>query len=30
MDENMEMSIERKMEYYCKLIQYYRRYLKNR
>ena len=28
MEENMEMSTERKMEYYRKLIQYYRRYLK--
>lgn len=30
MEENMEMSTERKMEYYRKLIQYYRRYLKKR
>lgn len=28
MEDNMEMSTERKMEYYRKLIQYYRRYLK--
>ena len=26
MEENMEMSIERKMEYYRKLLQYYRKY----
>lgn len=30
MEENMEMGTERKMEYYRKLIQYYRRYLKKR
>lgn len=28
MEENMEMSMDRKMEYYRKLIQYYHRYLK--
>ena len=28
MEDNMEMSTERNMEYYRKLIQYYRRYLK--
>lgn len=26
MEENMEMSMERKMEYYRKLIQHYRKY----
>ena len=28
MEGNMEMSTERKIEYYRKLIQYYHRYLK--
>ncbi len=28
MEENMEMSMDRKMEYYRKLIQYYRKYEK--
>lgn len=28
MEENMEMSTERKMEYYRKLLQFYRKYKK--